>query len=281
MINQFKQKKEKLGNLCDGDKLRGNITTAFFNFWIRNVAGELGFPINNDTVFITKEDKATGLQLYSSLVYCSTERDRALAFLEKLIFSNSPATLLLATVNTIQLAPTKDNVVWKAFRDFYKVLEKELDLKYGRILMALASPEELRAFKARDWPYLDLYQTELDKCLQGDCEGAQGVIQQLGTIYWFDILQIFKVLKFQIHPQLRLSFPLTLCHQKERMLRSLSSRSVHITATSPLWARELLSTASQCVLHQNPSSFTVRSATSYRWTKLKSHQNQATVSNCS
>ena len=48
--------------------------------------------------------------------------------------------------------------------------------------MALASPEELRAFKARDWPYLDLYQTELDKCLQGDCEGAQGVIQQLGTI---------------------------------------------------------------------------------------------------
>ena len=195
LIDQFKQKKEKLGNLCDGDKLIGNITTAFFNFWIRNVAGELGFPINNDTVFITKEDKATGLQLYSSLVYCSTERDRALAFLEKLIFNNSPATLLLATVNTIQLAPTKDNVVWKAFRDFYKVLEKELDLKYGRILMALASPEELRAFKARDWPYMDLYETELDKCLQGDCEGAQGVVQQLGTIYWLDTLQIFKILK--------------------------------------------------------------------------------------
>ena len=200
LIDQFKQKKEELGNLCDGDKLRGNITTAFFYFWIKNVAGELGFPINNDNLLITKEDKATGLQLYSSLVYCSTERDRALAFLEKLIFNNSPATLLLATVNTIQLAQTKDNVVWKAFRDFYKVLEKELDLKYGRILMALASPEELRAFKARDWPYLDLYQTELDKCLQGDCEGAQGVIQQLGTIYWLDILQIFKVLKFQIHP---------------------------------------------------------------------------------
>ena len=75
----------------------------------------------------------------------------------------------------------KEPEVWKGFRDLFPVLEEELNLEYGRILLASASPAELQAILARDWPYLDSFAKEVDTCLDGDCTRVATIVQQLGT----------------------------------------------------------------------------------------------------
>lgn len=91
-------------------------------------------------------------------------------------------TLLLATINTLQGNTVIEDVVWAGFRSFFKVLEKELDLEYGKILLALGSPSELQAILKRDWPYLDSYKEALDACLQKeDCNGVSKAIGELTT----------------------------------------------------------------------------------------------------
>ena len=75
----------------------------------------------------------------------------------------------------------KEPEVWKGFRDLFPVLEEELSLEYGRILLASASPAELQAILARDWPYLDSFAEEVDTCLDGDCTRVATIIQELGT----------------------------------------------------------------------------------------------------
>ena len=93
-----------------------------------------------------------GLELYSHLVYCSKESQAAVQFVEQLLNSDNPATLLLATINTIQGESVKDPVVWRGFWDFYQVLEKELVLQYGRILLAIASPQSYKLCCLRTGP---------------------------------------------------------------------------------------------------------------------------------
>ena len=91
-------------------------------------------------------------------------------------------SLLLATINTIQGNTIAQAVVWAGFRNFYLLLEREFNLEYGRILLALASPAELKAMVDRDWPYLDSYREAVDACLQqGDCGGISNVTQSLGS----------------------------------------------------------------------------------------------------
>ena len=78
----------------------------------------------------------------------------------------------------------KEPEVWRGFRDLFPTLEEELDLQFGRILLASASPAELRAILARDWPYLDSFAEEVDTCLDGDCTRVATIVQELGTSHF-------------------------------------------------------------------------------------------------
>ena len=75
--------------------------------------------------------------------------------------------------------------MWKGFRDIFPILEEELDLEFGQILLASASPDELQAILARDWPYLDSFAGEVDACLDGDCTKVASIIQELGIPQFF------------------------------------------------------------------------------------------------
>ena len=78
----------------------------------------------------------------------------------------------------------KEPEVWRGFRDLFPTLEEELGLQFGRILLASASPAELRAILARDWPYLDSFAEEVDTCLDGDCTRVATIVQELGTSHF-------------------------------------------------------------------------------------------------
>ena len=71
--------------------------------------------------------------------------------------------------------------MWRGVRDIFPILEDEVDLEFGRILLASASPGELHAIQARDWPYLDSFAEEVDACLDGDCTRVASIIQGLGN----------------------------------------------------------------------------------------------------
>ena len=60
----------------------------------------------------------------------------------------------------------EENSTLVHFRKFYSVLERELDLEHGRLLLALGSPAELEAIIKKDLPFLDRYRTEVTTCLQ-------------------------------------------------------------------------------------------------------------------
>ena len=73
--------------------------------WIQGLASTLGLVGDPDpsSASSSVEDMKTGLHLLTLLSYCSREAEGALAFLEQLVDEESPATLLLAIVNTIQV----------------------------------------------------------------------------------------------------------------------------------------------------------------------------------
>ena len=72
--------------------------------WIQGLAGTLGLVGDPDPSSASSvEDMKTGLHLLTLLSYCSREAEGALAFLEQLVDEESPATLLLAIINTIQV----------------------------------------------------------------------------------------------------------------------------------------------------------------------------------
>ena len=63
--------------------------------------------------------------------------------------------------NSFQQSSTRDH-----FKDFYSLLETELELGHGKILMALGSPQQLTTLLKDDLPYLDKYKTEVSDCLE-------------------------------------------------------------------------------------------------------------------
>ena len=73
--------------------------------WIQGLAGTLGLVGDLDPSLTSSvEDMKTGLHLLTLLSYCSREADGALTFFDHLVDQESPATVLLAVVNTIQVS---------------------------------------------------------------------------------------------------------------------------------------------------------------------------------
>ena len=102
------------------------------------------------------------LKLYFILSQCSEESHKALNFIKKQ--RDRPATLLQATVNTLKENSFQHSSTRDHFKDFYSLLETEVELEHGKILMALGSLEQLTTILKNDLPYLDKYKTEVLDC---------------------------------------------------------------------------------------------------------------------
>ena len=101
-------------------------------------------------------------------------------FLEQLVTNATPRSLLLAVVNSLQ----SDNLNRNdrtLLNMFYKDLDRMMDLKFGRILLALSTPSQLETMLAQDLPFVTMYAEEIDLCSsQKNCTAIAALINTIG-----------------------------------------------------------------------------------------------------
>ena len=136
--------------------------------YLRNDANA-SMTIND--VYPSKGDLQKFLRVYLLLSQCSEEAQKGNQFINN--HRDRPGTLLQGVVNTQKRNIFQENSTRVYFRKFYSVLERELDLEHGRLLLALGSPAELEAIIKSGLPFLDRYRTEVTTCLHEVIETPQ------------------------------------------------------------------------------------------------------------
>ena len=132
---------------------------------------------------INQEDVETGFMLFSVIIFCS-EPVALSQFLHNLLTTQSPRTIIQATVNTIQSDDTKEVMNRKRINMFYLALDNIFYFQFGKILMATVSSSELQTMLAKDWPYFSHYSQEIDQCLNNtSCQGVSDLVKSLGKYY--------------------------------------------------------------------------------------------------
>ena len=132
---------------------------------------------------VTDLDIETGFMMFSTLVYCS-ELVALSQFLHNLFSTQSPRTIIHATVNTIQSDYIEKRMTRKLLNGVYLALDEIFQFQLGRILLATASQSQLEGMIARDRPYFIRYSQETDQCLKNiSCTGIQDLVTTLGTVF--------------------------------------------------------------------------------------------------
>ena len=191
MTDTVIQKKEALilggsfqvKEMCSGGQIRPVFLPTIFQ--------EMNFGTNDSVENITSintEDIETGFRKFSAIVYCS-ESVGLSQFLHILLSSQSPRTILQATVNTIMYGDLQESVSRKAVGKFYHALDKIFGLHFGKILLATRTEKYglgkgfIRDMLASDLPFLDLYKKDIKMCLdQESCKGVEDLIRSLGNL---------------------------------------------------------------------------------------------------
>ena len=124
---------------------------------------------------IMDEDVLTGFSMFSAIMYCPESTLKLYQFLHGLLSTQSPRTIIQATVNTIQSDEIKENRIH--LNQFYLALDKVFHFELGKILLATASSSELESMIAADWPYFSHNPQEVKQCLRGS---GCSLIQSLG-----------------------------------------------------------------------------------------------------
>ena len=127
------------------------------------------------------EDIKNGLHLYAIFRFCPKDASKIGQFMESLVSTASPRTILLSVVNSLEsnmLTRTERTLLGK----FYEALDKVMDLKYGKILLALSSPTQLETMLAKELPYIAPYSQGIVDCLQESrCEKMVELIESIGN----------------------------------------------------------------------------------------------------
>ena len=140
----------------------------------------LGINITKGMGSVTEEDIEAGFMMFSAFVYCS-ESVAISQFLHSLLSTQSPRTIIQATVNTIESVGLDENKNKKRLNQLYLDLDKIFHFQLGKILLATASPSEIEAMIAEDWPYFTSHSQQIDECLNGaSCQGIKNLVQTLG-----------------------------------------------------------------------------------------------------
>ena len=183
LINRTILKKAKLiqnGQLdyvtmCSGGQIKTDHHGLIdgLNIGLNDTTG--GVPID--------EDPLTGFMMFSTMIYCS-ESVALSQFLYSLLSTQSPRTIIQATVNTVQSGDIKDPMKRNRMNQFYLALDKIFHFQLGKILLATVSPSDIETMLAKDWPYFSHYSQEIDQCLNNaSCQGVKDLVQTLGKFY--------------------------------------------------------------------------------------------------
>ena len=104
-------------------------------------------------------------------------------FMEQLITNATPRSLLLAVVNSLQSDNLNKNDR-TLLTMFYKDLDRMMNLKFGRILLALSTPSQLKTMLAQDLPFVTEYAEDIELCSsQNNCTGIAALINTIGE-FW-------------------------------------------------------------------------------------------------
>ena len=103
--------------------------------------------------------------------------------MEQLVSNATARSLLLAVVNSLQSDNLNKND--RAMLNmFYRDLDQMMDLKLGRILLAISTQSQLETMLAKDLPYVTKYAKEIELCSSGkDCTGIRALINTIGKSF--------------------------------------------------------------------------------------------------
>ena len=143
----------------------------------------LGLSKSNITIghVPTNEDFKNGLRLFAIFHFCPKDASKIGQFLESLVSTASPRTILLSVVNSLE-----SNMLTKTERvflgKFYEALNEIMDLRFGKVLLALSLPTQLEVMLAQDLPYIKPFSMEIKQCLkQFNCEQMIELIETIGN----------------------------------------------------------------------------------------------------
>ena len=147
----------------------------------------LGLKKGLDAPNITNDDITTGYLIYSIILYCPETTMKLYQFFNSLLSTQSPRTIIQATVKTIQ-AENNEESNKMMINKFYLALDKFYNFQLGKILLATSSLTQVKNMMSKDWPYFSHYSKEIDQCLSGaNCQGVRDLVQELGEL--LDITQ--------------------------------------------------------------------------------------------
>ena len=138
----------------------------------------------NEVGDFSREDIKTGFMVFSAVIYCpksAKETYQLYQFLDNLVLTESPRTIIQAVVNTIQAGALVEDGDRKGINEFYLAMDKHFRFQYGKILLATSTNTQLKEMLEKDWPFFDDFRTELVGCLNGtNCERIEDLIETLG-----------------------------------------------------------------------------------------------------
>ena len=147
------------------------------------VFSSITFPPDDvlDQSIPTNEDITTGFMLFSAVLYCPEPVLKLYQFLHNLLSYHSPRTIIQAVVNTIESNDVKDLENRENINQLYLALDQIFNFQYGKILLALSAPSELRSMQSQGWPYFTHFSKEMDECLNDSSwQGVTDLINSVG-----------------------------------------------------------------------------------------------------
>ena len=160
----------KSDHICMG----GQVKTSHFKTLFEEVLNEVDDEGQIKRIYRTdlstnEEDLQNGLVIFVAIVYCPdiVEELKLYKFVDDLLTSQNPGTIMRATINTIEAATLNEDLSAK-FNTFFKILDQVLKLHYGMILLASSSPSSVLEMLASDRPYFP--NKYVEQCRDGYCE---------------------------------------------------------------------------------------------------------------
>ena len=129
----------------------------------------------------TEEDVRTGLELFHAIMFCPIMDIKLFLFVDQLLSNESSRTIIQTYVNLFRSGIIKAATSISLMKEFYDVLATTLNLQYGNILLATSKKSQLQAVLDNNWPFFTNHTDLVKTCLLDlDCEGIQGVVQNIG-----------------------------------------------------------------------------------------------------
>ena len=178
----YKLKIKQFSGLCFDGQLESEEINNIFDELFSLTEGD-----GEDT--LNDQDIKTGFSIFTAARLCDRIKMKLNKFLLSLFSIESPRTILKTMVSLFESVDIKDKSI---LRDLFLAIDSVFHMQYGKVLLAMASLEDLGRMVDAGWPYFTPYIEDVQMCLnQTRCTGLQQVIESIGktldmsTDLWF------------------------------------------------------------------------------------------------